>query len=331
MTIHGSADAGASNAPAASSTLVDDIIAQTQAITLLTAAIERRSVLLSKLSPPEPIHRPRHSVQCWYRMSHPASRSKENEDGDIIAGNTEWTMESEDAIALHFGEFHSDKTSKKDTALISVTHDPIRAIKAAYQAWDFGSFKERDATQIFISVIQSTESYSARDLKDKVLTLPLSSRMSREARDRLNEPKNAHLYDSEGLFVSKIAKEHIKARVSLKDLFDRHLLDDMLPELCEDYEHFRGRLGPSTIRNRISSRNNFEDAVRRFKVIYCALAGMALNGPKKSALIFAQQLMQSDPALEAHIKEAGLSMVQSEIDRLRVRRVMQLRFVEDST
>jgi hypothetical protein len=330
MTIHGNAYAGASDAPAASSILVDGIIAQTKAITLLTAAIERHSIFFSGLSPPEPTHRPRHSVQYWYRMWHPASRSKENEDGDIIAGNPEWKMKSEDAIALHFGEFHSDSTSKKDTALISVTHDPIRAIKAAYQVWGFGPFNKRDATQVFISVIQSTDCYSAKDLKDKVLATPLSSRLSREARNRLNEPKNVHLYDSEGLFVSRIAKEQIKARVNLQDLFDKNLSDDMLPELCEDHEHFRGRLGPSTIRNRISSRYNFEDTVRRFKMIYCALAGTALNVPKQSALTIAQQRMQGDPALEAQISEAGLAMLQSEIDSSRVRRVVQLRFAESS-
>lgn len=122
-------------------------------------------------------------------------------------GNPDWAIESEDHIALHFAEFHSDKTSRKDTALISVTHDPIRAIKAAYQEWECGSFHERDATQIFISVIQSTDSYFAKDLKDRALATPLCSRLSREARSWLNEPKEAQLYDSEGLFLSRIAKE----------------------------------------------------------------------------------------------------------------------------
>jgi hypothetical protein len=241
-------------------------------------------------------------------------------------------METEDDIALHFGEFHSDKTSRKDTALISVTHDPIRAIKAAHQVWEFESFDKRDPTQVFIFVIQSTDLFSAKNLKDKVLEQPLSSRLSREARTRLNEPRNACLYDSEGLFVSRIPKEQIKAKVSLQDLFDRKLLDHMLPELSEKHEHFRLRLGPSMIRNRISSRSNPEDTVRQFKMIYCALAKTELNVPKQSALIFAQQLMQGDPSLEPHIKEAGLSMLRNEIGSLGVRRRrVQLKFVEDST
>lgn len=304
-------------------------MAQTEAISHLTAEIARLSVLPFGSIPPEPVHRPRHSVQYWYRTWHPTSRSKENEDGDIVAGNPDWRIESEDDIALHFAEFHSDKTSKKDTALISVTHDPIRAIKAAYRVWEFGPFDKRDATQVFISVVQSTDSYSAKDLKDKVLAMPLCYRLSREARNRLNDQKNAHLHDSEGLFVSRIAKEQIKVRVSLQDLFDRSLLDDMLPELCENHVHFRGRLGPSTIRNQISSKSSLEEGVRRFKVIYCALAGTAPNVPKKSALIFAQQLMQGDPTLEAYIKEMGFTMLQNDIDGSMVRRV-QPRFVEDS-
>ncbi|KAJ8113222.1 hypothetical protein OPT61_g4605 [Boeremia exigua] len=323
MAIHASASAEASNA------LADAIMAQTEAITLLTAAITRLSVFPFEPSPPEPVHRPRHSVQYWYRMWHPTSRSKENEDGDIIAGNPDWRIESEDDIALHFAEFHSDKTSKKDTALISATHDPIRAIKAAYQAWEFESSDKRNSTQVFISVIQSTDSYSAKDLKDKVLAMPLCSRLSREARNRLNDQENAHLYDSEGLFVSRIAKEQIKVRVSLQDLFDRSLLDDILPELCQNHVYFGGRLGPSAIRNQISNRSSFEEGVRRFKMIYCVLAGTAPNVWERSPLIFAQKLMQGDPALEAHIKEGGHTILQNEIDKPRVRRV-QRRFIEDS-
>jgi hypothetical protein len=54
-------------------------------------------------------------------------------------------MESEDEIAMHFAEFHSDKANRKDVALISVTHDPIRAIKAGYQEKESKSFDIRDA------------------------------------------------------------------------------------------------------------------------------------------------------------------------------------------
>jgi hypothetical protein len=86
--------------------------------------------------------------------------------------------------------------------------------------------------------------------------------------------------------------------MNLQDLFDKSLLDDMLPELCEYHEPIRERLGPSTIRDQMLSRYNSEDTVRRFKMINHALAGTALNVPKQSALTFAQQLMQGDPALE---------------------------------
>jgi hypothetical protein len=232
-------------------------------------------------------------------------------------------METEDDIALHFAEFHSEKASRKDTALISVTHDPIRAIKAAYQEWKYQPSDTRDATQIFISVIQSSGSYSAKGLRERALATPLCYRLSREARDRLNEPKNLRLYDSEALFVSRIPKEQIKVRVSLQDLLHRELLNDMLPELCEEHESFGGCLSPSAIRSRIHCKcDGAADKVAgRFETIYCALAGVGTKTPMQSSLRFAQQLMQDDPALNECVREVAVDMVQKKIVRMRVRTV----------
>jgi hypothetical protein len=58
--------------------------------------------------------------------------------------------------------------------------------------------------------------------------------------------ENVHLYDSEGSFVSRTAKEQIKVRVNLQDLFDKNLLDDMLPELCEYHEALRTKHDPES-------------------------------------------------------------------------------------
>jgi hypothetical protein len=311
--------------------LLNAVKAQTEAIKYLTEALERLALSLHESSPRKSTPRYQQSVQYWYRTWHPASRARENKDGDIVAGNPDWTLESEDDIALHFGEFHSDKTSKKDTGLISVTHDPIRAIKSAYQKWYFDSFNTRDAGRVYISIIQSTDVYTAKDLKERVLVTPIRTRLSIEARNRLNQPENARLYDSEGLFVSKVPKEQIRLRVSLQDLFDQKLLVDMLPELDEEHEHFPNRLGPSAIRNRILCKCHHaaDRAAGRFKSIYCALAGASTTVTKQS-LKLAQELMLDDPTLDKCVGEAGSAMLQKEMGRLRVRRRgVPQRFVED--
>jgi len=112
--------------------LLDAVRAQTEAIVHLSGALERLALPPFESNPRRLIPRYLQSVQYWYRTWHPVSRAKENKDGDIVAGNPGRTLESEDDTALQFGESHSDRTSKKDTVLVSVMHDPIRAIKAAY-------------------------------------------------------------------------------------------------------------------------------------------------------------------------------------------------------
>jgi hypothetical protein len=145
--------------------------------------------------------------------------------------------------------------------------------------------------------------------------------LSKESHIRLSEPKHLRLYDSEGLFVSRISKECIRARVSLQDLFNRELLDVMLPELREKHEVFEGRPCPSEIQKRVHTKcyPRTDKVAERFTAIYCALAVVGTNKQEQS-LGFAQQLMHNDPALDGCVREVGLSLIQEEIARLKSRR-----------
>lgn len=307
-------------------TLMNVLQVQTDIIANLTGTAKELSTGPSGV--PEPTNLSQQPLQILYRTWHSTSRAKEDESGDIIAGNPDWLVETEDEIALHFAEFHSDKTSKKDTTLISVTHDPVRAIKAAYYEWKYQSFDTRDASKIFISVIQSSGSYSAKALKERALAKPTSLRLSKEAYNRLTEPGNSRLYDSEHLFVSRISKEQIKVRVSLQDLLDKN---DILPELDERHEVYDSCLSPSAIRSRIYCKyDGAADRVAgRLEQVYCALAGLETKRPKRSLLRFAQQLMQDDPALDDCVREIGIDMIQKKMSRLRVRAV-QVRRLDKS-
>ncbi|KAI9761343.1 MAG: hypothetical protein M1840_001967 [Geoglossum simile] len=71
-------------------------------------------------------------------------------------GNPDWVLDADEDVNLHFAEFHSDDSNKKDTAMISATNDPIRAIKKAYQAWQRGDYETRDTTKVFVSIIYSS-------------------------------------------------------------------------------------------------------------------------------------------------------------------------------
>ncbi|KAH6613213.1 hypothetical protein C7974DRAFT_405386 [Boeremia exigua] len=302
-------------------TLMNLLQVQTGIIANLTETVKKLST--SPPSVPEPTNLSQQPLRFLYRTWHSNSRAKEDESGDIVAGNPDWLVETEDEIALHFAEFHSDKTSKKDTTLISVTHDPVRAIKVAYYEWKYQSFDTRDASTIFISTIKSSGSYSAKALKERALAKPTSLRLSKEAYNRLTEPRNLRLYDSEHLFVSRISKEQIKVRVSLQDLFDKKLLDDILPELDERHDVFDSCLSPSAIRSSIFRKYDgaVDKVAGRLEQVYCALAGLETKRPKRSSLRLAQQLMQDDPTLDDCVREIGIDMIQKKMGRLRVRAV----------
>jgi hypothetical protein len=68
-------------------------------------------------------------------------------------------------------EFHSDDSNKKDTAIISATNDPIRALKKVFQKWRGGDFKTRNASTIFVSVIYTSKYYVAQDMTDFALAV----------------------------------------------------------------------------------------------------------------------------------------------------------------
>ena len=55
--------------------------------------------------------------------------------------------------ACTFAEFRSVDGEKKDTAMISTTNDPTRALSQALHMWRGGDSKNRDPSTIFVSVM----------------------------------------------------------------------------------------------------------------------------------------------------------------------------------
>ena len=293
---------------------------QTEAVVRLTEAIDKLCTIISGQGSQQSRLAPQKTqrLRWWYRKSSSESRAKEDKDGNILSGDPEWEIGSVEDIALHFAEFHSEKESKKATALISVTYDPIRALKDAFLEWDTGPFKTRDASKIFITIIESPDYYLAKHLLKIALELPLRNCLSRKARDRLNDPKNAFLHVSEAVFLKQIPREHVKFRISLQDLFDREL-PDILPELCERNEHFKRRLWPKEIRAQIHRKcdSQMEKVAARFKKIYCMLAGSGTS-PSMQSLKIAQSLTCDDPDMDDGLKEVVSSLLQEDIEALRM-------------
>jgi hypothetical protein len=162
----------------------------------ITACLEKQSEALSSLvkavnllSSTASVNATRRGIQrigrdeqpakWFYRAWHHQSRGKLDQDGNICSGNPDWVLDADEDVSLHFAEFHSDDSNKKDTAMISATNDPIRAIKKAYQVWQGGDYETRDATKVFVSIIYSSKYYFAREVIDKVVKAPLCYRLSR--------------------------------------------------------------------------------------------------------------------------------------------------------
>ena len=262
-------------------------------------------------------------LRSWYRTSHAKSRAKEDGDGNILCGNQEWELQSLDDIAVHFAEFHSDKENRKDTGLISITHDPIRALKAAYCEWRYTpwSSQENKAGEIVITVIQSRNYYLAADLKKLALASPLRERLSEQALKRLKNTRNAFLHDSEAVCVQRIPTEHIKHRICFESLLEKGLEINLLPELKEYHSFWKRPLCPVEIRRLVERSCDDEtgDKDARLKTIYCVLAGVGA-GPGSGtlrSLKLAQQLMHDDPSLNKELKEIGIDTLQGEIVALK--------------
>jgi hypothetical protein len=217
---------------------------------------------------------------------------------------------------LHFAEFHSDDSNKKDTALISATSDPIRALKKAFMKWYHGNFTTRDPGKIFISIFHSSEYYDAQELVEMARKPPLCFRLSRESCDRLNSPKLEHLHDSEAVFLHVIPKEDLVINLSLQDLFDRGL-KDILPELCNKDTTCNKFLWPKAIRAKISLNNesNFHKVAVQLRRMYCMFTQ---NGRERTveSLTNAQELFMGDPFVLGEVKEEGFRILQDEIDMM---------------
>ena len=258
-----------------------------------------------------------------YRFSHEKSRGKIDNEGNMKSGNTEWALDSETDIALHFAEFHSDQGNTKDTALLSATHDAIRAVKAAYREFENGSFQTRDRNKIFISIIHTSKYHEAKELLKMAQKPPLCYRISKESRERLCKPTHMHLHDSEVLFLHSIPKEDIVLQVSLQDLVDRDLAD-VLPELDGKHSFYNKHRWPKEIR-RLMSESNLSTPTNRFVKFYNMVAQ---NDSKKvvESLMMAQKLLYDDELLPLGVKEEGCRVLQNKIDDLRrprVRKVMR--------
>jgi hypothetical protein len=257
--------------------------------------------------------------QYFYRTSHPDSRTHEDIEGNIWSGNSEWELGSTNDTALHFAEFHSDKENRKDTPLISMTCDPFRALKAAYWEWRCTPFEKREtkAKQIYITLIQTTDYYLAKELKSIALTKSLRKRLSKEACNRLEAPNNEFLHDSEAVCFRKIPKEDIKHRITFEDLLQNGLLDKILPELDEQHALYKRPLCPAEIRRHLTSCNHRAgDVCSRFKDVYCLLSKFETGTQTQRSLTLAQQLMRDDPCLDDWIKEPGIAELEREIEAL---------------
>jgi hypothetical protein len=259
-------------------------------------------------------------LRHWYRVSHANSRVKEDIGGNLICDNQNWDPQSMEDIAMHFAEIHSDKENRKDTGLITITHDPIRALQTAYWEWLHTplSSRETKASEIMINIIQTPDYHPATSLKDTALTIPLRQRVTKQARERLEAANNAYIHDSEAVCVQKIPRRHIKHRISFEHLLQKGLLNNILPELTEQHDQLERQLWPAEIRRRIDRSCNHRtgETSARFKAIYCMLAGAGDGFGTPRSLKLAQRLMHDDPSLDDWFKDVGINTLQSEIVEL---------------
>jgi hypothetical protein len=298
---------------------------QSEALTSLVKAVNLLSSTISVNATRIGIQRTGRDEQPakrFYRAWHHQSRGKPDQYGSIYSGNPDWVLDADEDVSLHFAEFHSDESNKKDTAMISATNDPIRAIKKAYQVWRGGDYKTPDATTVFVSVIYSSKYHIAREMIDKIVEAPLCHRLSREALQRLQDPMHIHLHDSE-VFLRKIPKEDIKFQMTLQGLFHRKLLT-LLPELDENDDRY-GYIWPKRIRERISKScdGHSEKIAERFKRIFCIIM-QCDNRCTLEALKSAQLLMNDDLLIRPEVREDGFRILLEAQDALtrRPRRIV---------
>jgi hypothetical protein len=246
-----------------------------------------------------------------YRASSEKSQGGPDHDGNILAGDPTWAVDSDMGVALHFAEFHSDESNRKKTALVSGTNDFIRALKKMYDTADF----TRDQKKIFITVIYTSNYYMASELLEYLREAGLWNHLSQKTRERLDSPDHKFLHDSEVVFLHKIRKDDIKLQVSLQELSDRST-QACIPEL--DKPVGRQRLWPKGIRARIHENSDFDFAktAKRFVNLYSILTQDRQNKTKDS-LVMAQALLYDDEFLEPAVKEEGYGVLQCEIATIR--------------
>ena len=305
--------------------------AQTESISSLAQSIKTLSCAILDLKStitPKRASRDPQPCRWWYRAWDKTSIGQPDKEGNIIAGNPQWSLESVDDIALHFAEFHSDNMNMKRTALISASSDGILVIRRAFlQLWLYKDFKDQNPDKVFICGVLSDEYFEGMKLIAKATTDPLKRQLSKEACKRLIDP-NSHIHTSEAVFLHRIEASKIRFQVSLGDLLRRGLRDRILPELEE--KAFGEFIGPKRIRETIefgcglsskSMAERIKSISERFKTIYSMLTQESKDTAQEGkdttkSLELARLMMNDDALLSSSVREDGSQLFQKALQDL---------------
>ena len=267
----------------------------------MAAAIKLLALSILKIAGGTERNTPDNDLVYCFRAWTSKSRSTQDESDSLVAGDPTWLLKSDDDVVRHFAEFHSDELNTKDTAEISGTTDVIRALKKLAIDWQRDSFKTRDADQMFLTVIQSSEYYLGKQLLHAASRDPIKHQLSRETRERLASAKHQHLHDSELVFVHRVPAGQIRQRLTFRDLVDRGIRS-ALPEL---FEEVRNCPGPKTIRQQISQNSGWdpEKTAKRYWTIYNIITQSGSSKSRQS-LEMAYELCMADLHIDDAVREA---------------------------
>ena len=245
----------------------------------------------------------------WYRAWSRDSQGKLDSKGNMVAAVSNHVFWSLDELALHFAEYHSDKENKEPTALVSVTNDPIKAIKDAYWRYHFSDYR----LELFISAIYSAKPLISTELATQVMHEPLWSKISKATQDRLTNPNFMNFFETEAVFRGAVEHSEVCITLPLSTLIERGLLTTVLPEMLVQTD-FRNSPSPKKIREAVRAQckqDNVEIA-NRYRQLYHILVHEE-DRHTSNGLMAAQSMMDDDLSLSYAVRAEGLRMYGAEL------------------